>query len=76
MRVKKNEPLSNPGKRVVCVVEKGTLVTLATSVLEVTRIASPTTPTKGDNPSNEEATFGKQGEKEDWFKVVKYLGRH
>jgi len=27
IRVKKNEPLSNLGKRVVCVVDNGTLVT-------------------------------------------------
>ena len=43
MRVKKNEPLSNLGKRVVRVVEKGTPVTLATSVLGATRMASPAT---------------------------------
>jgi len=43
MRAKKNEPLSNLGKKVVRVVEKGTPVTPATSVPEVTRIASPTT---------------------------------
>ena len=40
MRAKKNEPLSNLGKMVVHVVEKGTPVTLVTSVPEVARIAS------------------------------------
>ena len=43
MREKKNEPLSNLGKRVVRVVEKWTPVTPATSIPEVTRTASPTT---------------------------------
>jgi len=43
MRVKKNEPLSNLGKRVVRVVEKGAPFTLATSVPKAKRIASLTT---------------------------------
>jgi len=41
MKAKKNEPLSNIEKRVVQVVEKGTLVTLVVSVLEAMRVASP-----------------------------------
>ena len=41
MRAKKNEPLSNIGKRVVRVVEKGTLVTLVVSVPKAMRVASP-----------------------------------
>ena len=41
MRAKKNEPLSNIGKRVVRVVEKGTLVTLVVSVPKAMRGASP-----------------------------------
>ena len=40
LRAKKNEPLSNLGKRTVCVVEKGVSITLATPVIETTRIAS------------------------------------
>lgn len=43
MYAKKNEPLSNLEKRVVRVVEKGTRVTPVTSILEATRVASPTT---------------------------------
>ena len=43
MRVKKNEPLSNLEKMVVHVMEKGTPVTPATSIPEVTRIASSAT---------------------------------
>ena len=43
MRAKKNEHLSNLGKRVVRVMEKGTFVTPVTFVLEVTRTASPVT---------------------------------
>ena len=43
MKAKKNEPLSSLGKKVVRVVEKGTPVTLVTSVLKATRIASPIT---------------------------------
>ena len=43
MRVKKSEPLSNLGKRVVCVVEEGTPVTLVTSIPEVTRTTSSAT---------------------------------
>ena len=41
MRAKKNEPLSNLGKRVVHVVEKGVSVTLVTPVSKPTRTASP-----------------------------------
>ena len=40
LRAKKNEPLSNLGKRTVCVVEKGVSITPATLVIETTRIAS------------------------------------
>ena len=43
MRDKKNEPLSNLGKRTMCVVEKGVFVTPATPGIEMTRIASPAT---------------------------------
>ena len=39
MRAKKNEPLSRLGKRVVRVVEKGTLATPATSIPEMMRMA-------------------------------------
>ena len=39
MRAKKNEPLSSLRKRVVQVVEKGTLATPATSIPEMMRIA-------------------------------------
>ena len=41
MKAKKNKPLSSLGKKVVRVVEKGTSITPITSVLEVTRMASP-----------------------------------
>ena len=40
---RKNKPLSNLGKRVVQVVEKGTPVTPIVSVPEATKVASPTT---------------------------------
>ena len=43
MRAKKNKPLFNLGKRVVRVVEKGTLVTPVTFVPKATRTASPAT---------------------------------
>ena len=43
MRAKKNKPLSNLRKRVVWVVEKGTLITLIASVSKATRVASPAT---------------------------------
>ena len=39
MRAKKNEPLSSLRKRVVRVVEKGTLATPATSIPEMMRMA-------------------------------------
>lgn len=42
MKAKKNKPLSSLGKKVVQVIEKGTLITPATSVLEATKTASPT----------------------------------
>ena len=59
MRAKKNESLSNLGKRVVRVVEKGTLVTPVTSVPEVTRTTSPTTLVREITPTPEEAARGK-----------------
>ena len=43
MRARKNEPLSNLRKRVVRVMEKGTPITLVTSIPEVTRTTSPAT---------------------------------
>ena len=43
MRVKKNEPFSNLENMVVCVVEKGVSITLATPVIESMRIASSAT---------------------------------
>ena len=43
MRDKKNEPLSNLGKRTMCVMEKGVFVTLATPGIEMKRTASPAT---------------------------------
>ena len=43
MRARKNEPLSSLGKKVVRVVEKGTLITPVTSIPEATRTASPAT---------------------------------
>ena len=43
MRAKKNEPLSNLRKRVVCVIEKGTLDTPATFVPETMMTTSPAT---------------------------------
>ena len=58
MRAKKNEPLSNLGKKVMRVVEKGTPVTLATSVLKVTRIASPITSVKEITPRTKKTALG------------------
>jgi len=46
MRAKKNKPLSNLKKRVVCVVEKGVSVTLATPITETSRTASSATSVK------------------------------
>ena len=49
MRSKKDEPLSNIGKKTVCIIEKGPFstpfisVTPIVSVIETTRIASPIT---------------------------------
>ena len=43
MRSKKNEPLSDLGKRTVCIVGKGPLVTPAVLDTRTTRIASPAT---------------------------------
>ena len=43
MKARKNEPLSSLRKKVVQVVEKGTSITQATSVLETTRTTSPMT---------------------------------
>ena len=43
MRAKKNEPLSNLGKRVVHVIEKETPITLVASVPTATRATSPAT---------------------------------
>lgn len=63
MRVKKNEPLSNLGKRVVRVVEKGTPVTPATSVPEATRIASPTTSTEEITPQTKKPHLANKGKK-------------
>ena len=59
MRAKKNESLSNLGKRVVRVVEKGTLVTPVTSIPEVTRTTSLATLVKEITPMPEEAARGK-----------------
>ena len=57
MRVKKNEPLSNLGKRVVRV------VTPATSVPEATRIASPTTSTEEITPQTKKPHLANKGKK-------------
>ena len=43
IKAKKNDPLSSLGKKMVRVIEKGTSITPATSVLETTRIAFPMT---------------------------------
>ena len=43
MKAKKNEPFSNLGKRTVCIMEKGVLVTPPTPITEPTRTASPAT---------------------------------
>ncbi|KAL0014061.1 hypothetical protein SO802_001130 [Lithocarpus litseifolius] len=43
MKAKKNDPLSSLRKKVVWIIEKGTPITPATSILEATRTASPTT---------------------------------
>ena len=43
MKAKKNKPFSSLGKKVVRVVEKGTLIIPAISVPEAMRITSPTT---------------------------------
>ena len=50
MKAKKIKPLSNLGKRVVRIVEKGTPVTPATSIPKTTRTASPTTPVEEITP--------------------------
>ncbi|KAL0007506.1 hypothetical protein SO802_009008 [Lithocarpus litseifolius] len=50
MKARKNEPLSNLRKRVVRVVEKGTLVTPIVSVPEATRVASPATSVEDITP--------------------------
>ncbi|KAK9991205.1 hypothetical protein SO802_026190 [Lithocarpus litseifolius] len=61
MRAKKNEPLSNLRKRVIHVVEKGTPVTSATSVPEVTRIASPTTSVEEITPRTKKPRLASKG---------------
>ena len=43
IKAKNNDPLSSLGKKMVRVIEKGTSITPATSVLETTRIAFPMT---------------------------------
>ena len=43
MKAKKNEPISNLGKRTMCIMEKGVLVTPPAPVTEPTRTASPAT---------------------------------
>ena len=43
MRAKKNEPLSALGKRVVRIVDQGSLATPVATVARPTRVASPTT---------------------------------
>ena len=43
IKAKKNDPLSSLGKKMVRVIEKGTSITPATSILETTRIAFPMT---------------------------------
>ena len=43
MKAKKNEPLSNLRKRVVCVDEKGTPITPVASIPKAMRVASPAT---------------------------------
>ena len=63
MRVKKNEPLSNLGKRVVRVVEKGTPVTPATFVPEVMRITSSTTSTEEITPQTMKPHSANKGKK-------------
>ena len=50
IRSKKNEPLSNLGKRIVRVMEKGVSIAPATPGTEMTRIASSTTSVKEITP--------------------------
>ena len=61
MRSKKNEPLSNLGKRTVRVVEKGVSVTLATPSTETTRIASPTTSVEEITPIRKKPRMADKG---------------
>ena len=63
MRAKKNEPLSNLGKKVMRVVEKGTLVTLVTFVLEVTRTASLHTTVEEITPRPKKQRVANKGKK-------------
>lgn len=61
MGAKKNEPLSKLRKRVVRVVEKGTPIILATSILEATRIASSTTSVEEITPWTKKPRLADKG---------------
>ena len=68
MRAKKNEPLSALGKRVVCIVDQGSLATPVATVTRPTRAATSATLVEG-------SSCGGQRERESLFVIVQCLGR-
>ena len=63
MRAKKNEPLSNLGKRVVHVIEKGTPITPVAFVPGATRAASPATLVEEITPRLKKQRVSDKGKK-------------
>ena len=61
MRAKKKEPLSNLGKRVVRVVEKGVSVTPTTPIIETTRTASLATSVEEITPLQKKQRVANNG---------------
>lgn len=63
MKARKNEPLSILGKKVVWVVEKGTLIAPATSILEAMRTTPPTTSLEKITPCPKRKKTAAKGKK-------------
>ena len=61
IRVKKNEPLFSLEKRVVRVVDQGTPATPTTSVLETTKVPSPTTSVEELTPRTKKPRVADKG---------------
>lgn len=61
MRAKKNKPLSNLRKKVVCVVEEGVSVTPSTPITEMMKTSSPATSVEEITPHLKKSFVANKG---------------